>query len=171
MEDFHKNQNPEHVFVTLGTRVEEFSRLIEAVEDLVKRGSIKERVIIQAGRTRYTSDHVEIFDFCTPEEIDDFIMNAKYVITQESAGIGTKCLKYKTKFLVMPRQYRRGEVTAKSDEKEDLHLHLEKIGYTKVVNNASELEKAISEIDKLKVGFTFDNKLAVDTLTRMMEGS
>lgn len=171
MDDCYKNQDPKHIFVTLGTRHEPFSRLIETVEDLVKRGSIKEKVIIQAGKTKYASDYLEIFDFCTPEKIDDLIINSKYVITQESAGIGTKCLKYKTKFLVMPRQYKYGEVTSKSDEKEDLHLHLEKMGYTKVINNALELEEAISEIEDLKVGFTFDNKLAIDTLTRMVEGS
>jgi len=168
---FFKNPNPNHIFVTVGNRLEEFPRLIKTVEDLVKAGSIREKVIVQAGYTKYASDHLEIFDFCTPERIDDLIINAKYVITQESAGIGSKCLKYKTKFLVLPREYQYGEVTAKSDMREDLHLQLEKMGYTKVVNNGSGLEKAISEIDNLKVGFAFDNKLAIETLTRMVEGS
>lgn len=169
-EHFTKNPNQTHVFVTLGTRKEEFSRLVKSIEDIIKKGLIKENVIVQAGSTKYTSNNMEIFDYCTPDEIDDLILNAKYVITQESAGIGTKCLKYKTKFIVMPRKYELGEVTAKSDMLEDLHLQLEKIGYTKVVNNALELEEAISEIDNLKVGFNFDNTLAIDTLTKTMEG-
>ena len=55
--------------------------------------------------------------------------------------------------------------------REDLHLSLQKMGYTKVVNNALELEEAINEIDSLKVGFDFDNELAINTLTNLMEGS
>ena len=105
----------------MGTRDEPFTRLIKGVEDLVKKGIIKEKVVMQVGHTKYSSDHVEIFDFCTPEKIDELILNAKYVITQESAGIGTQCLKHKTRFIVMPRDYQYGELPDKSDMKEDLH--------------------------------------------------
>ena len=130
-------------------------RLIKGVEDLVKKGVIKEKVIIQAGHTKYRSDCAEVFDFCRPEKIDELILNAKYVITQESAGIGTQCLKYNTKFVVMPRDYQYGELPTKSDMKEDLQDRLEELGYTKVVRNTRELEKAIVNIDKLKTGFEF----------------
>jgi len=168
-ENIFKRQNTNNIFVTLGTREEVFTRLIEAVEDLVKKGDIQEKVIVQAGHTPYNSDRLEIFDFCTPEKIDELIIDAKYVITQESAGIGTKCLKYNTKFLVMPRDYEYGELPSKSDMNEDLHLKLDKMGYTKVVNNFSELQNAIKQIDNIKTGFDFDNELAIATLTRMIE--
>lgn len=165
-----KNPNPNYIFVTLGTRSEPFTRLIESVEGLVKKGAINEKIIVQAGNTKYTSDKLEIFDFCNSNKIDKLIENAKYVITQESAGIGTKCLKYKTKFLVMPRDYVYGELITKSDMNEDLHIKLEELGYTKVVNNVLELENAINKMDSIKTGFNFDNKLAIETLTRIMEG-
>lgn len=168
---FSKNPNLNYIFVTVGTRDEAFMRLIPAVNSLIRKGAIKEKVIVQAGNTKYTSDHMEIFNFCTPEKIDELIKNAKYVITQESAGIGTKCLKYKTKFLVMPRDYKYGELPAKSDMNEDLHFKLEEMGYTKVVHNVSELENAINRIDDLKTGFNFDNRLAIATLTKIVEGS
>jgi UDP-N-acetylglucosamine transferase subunit ALG13 len=114
---------------------------------------------------------MEIFDFCMPEMIKEFIVNARYVITQESAGIGTQCLKYQTKLIVMPRDYQYGELPAKSDMKEDLHLRLEELGYTKVVRNTDELENAIKNIDSLKVGFNFDNTLAIQTLKQIIEGT
>jgi UDP-N-acetylglucosamine transferase subunit ALG13 len=158
-----------YIFVTVGTRDEPFTRLIKGVEDLVKKGVIKEKVIIQAGHTKYSSDHVEVFDFCGPEKIDELILNAKYVITQESAGIGTQCLKYSTKFVVMPRDYRFGELPTKSDMKEDLQERLEELGYTKVVKNTSELEHAIVNIDSCKIGFNFNNKLAISNLHKAME--
>jgi len=169
VESFLKNGNSEYIFVTVGTRDEPFVRLIQAVEDLKKKGKIREKVIVQAGATKYVSNHLEIFDFCDPDKIEDLIRNAKYVVTQESAGIGTICLKYLTKFLVMPRDFSYGELPAKSDMNEDLHLKLEEMGYTIVVKNVLELERAIMELDSIRTGFNFDNKLAIETLNHYME--
>jgi hypothetical protein len=69
----------------------------------------------------------------------------------------------------MPRDYEYDELPAKSDMNEDLHLKLEQMGYTKVVNNFSELQNAIRQINNIKTGFDFDNKVAIATLTRMIE--
>ena len=168
-ENYTKCRGSKHVFVTVGTRDEPFTRLIKGVEALVRRGVIKGKVIIQAGYTKYSSDCVEAFDFCMPEKIDELIMNAKYVITQESAGIGTQCLKYRTPFIVMPRDYQFGELPTKSDMKEDLHYRLEEMGYAKVVRDANELEKAIVNIDSLKTGFDFNNSMAISNLQKAME--
>jgi UDP-N-acetylglucosamine transferase subunit ALG13 len=160
-----------HVFVTLGTREEPFPRLLEAVEALVKEGTIKERVIVQAGSTRYRSEVLEIFSFRPPAVIDDLIMNASYVITQESAGIGTKCLRYNKKMIVMPRDYDRGELPAKSDMNEDLHVRLQELGYAFVAQDAAELKSAIGNIPALKVGFPFDNRPAIAKLRALIEAS
>lgn len=168
-ENCNKYHDSKYIFITVGTRYEPFIRLLKAVEDLVKKGSIKEKVIVQAGHTKYSSNYVEVFDFCTPEMIDEFILNARYVITQESAGIGTQCLKHRTKFIVMPRDHQYGELSTKSDMKEDLHWKLQEMGYTRVVTNVVELEKAINEIEKLKTGFNFDNSLAIQTLRNLIE--
>jgi UDP-N-acetylglucosamine transferase subunit ALG13 len=153
----------------VGHRGEPFTRLLKCVEELIERGKVKEKVVIQRGHTKFRSDFADVFDFCTPEKIDELIHNSKYVITQESSGIGSLCLKYRTKFIVMPRDYQYGELPAKSDMNEDLHYKLEELGYTKVVRNTNELEKAINSIDNLKVGFNFDNTLAISTLHRLME--
>jgi UDP-N-acetylglucosamine transferase subunit ALG13 len=128
---YSKCRDSEYVFVTVGTRIEPFTRLLKGVEDLVKKGSIKERVIMQVGHTKFSSDYVEIFDWCAPEKIVDLILNATYVITQESAGIGAQCLKCQTRFIVMPRDYEYGELPTKRDMKEDLHYKLEELGLQK----------------------------------------
>ena len=109
-----------------------------------------------------------MFDYCPVDKIDDLILNAKYVITQESAGIGTKCLKYNTPFIVMPRDYTFNELPAKSDMNEDLHWRLQEMGYTFVVNN--EMKDAIKNLDNLSVGFKFDNSLAILKLKKINTG-
>jgi UDP-N-acetylglucosamine transferase subunit ALG13 len=166
-----KNVESNYIFVTLGTREEPFTRLMQAVEDLARKGKITEKIIVQAGYTKFTSDCMEVFDFCSSEKINELILNARYVITQESAGIGTQCLKCETKFIVMPRDYRYGELPTRSDMKEDLHYKLAELGYTKVVTNISELEVAIDGITNLKTGFNFNNNLAISTLRKIMEVS
>ena len=75
------------------------------------------------------------FIFVLPGKISELILNAKYVINQASAGIGTLCLRYQTRFIVMPREYQYGELPTPRDMDEDLHHELEKLGYTKIVNN------------------------------------
>lgn len=169
--DNSNKNNGKRIFVTLGTREEGFPRLINAVEGMKRKNIIKEEVIVQAGKTKYASACLEIFDFCAPKKIEELISEAKYVITQESAGIGTLCLKLNKKFIVMPRDYQYGELPSKSDMQEDLHWKLQEMGYTKVVNNGVELENAIKEIDNLKYGFHFDNQLAIRKLTRIVEES
>jgi UDP-N-acetylglucosamine transferase subunit ALG13 len=168
-ENSNKSDDSKYIFVTVGTRPDPFTRLLKGVEDLARKGTIKEKVIMQAGHTEFSSDCLEVFNFCTPEKINEFVLNARYVITQESAGIGTLCLKYRTRFIVMPRDYQYGELPTKSDMNEDLHHKLEELGYTRVVRNTAELEKAIQNIDQLKVGFKFDNTRAVQTLTNIIE--
>ena len=69
----------------------------------------------------------------------------------------------------MPRDFGCGELPAKSDMKEDLHLKLEEYGYTKVVHNAVELREAIRDYRSIRTGFTSDNRLAVTTLKDALE--
>ena len=159
----------EHVFVTLGTRAEPFPRLIQAVEALIKDGAIKHKVIVQAGSTLYSPGLFEAFDYCPPEKIDDLIRRSYFVITQESAGIVTKCLKLRTKFVVMPRDYAFCELPARSDMKEDLQEKLKEMGYTYVVHNADELRVSLSRLDELKVGYQFNNTYALSKLKAVLE--
>jgi len=166
-----KPSQPSHIFVTVGTRTEPFSRLLAAVDQLVAEGAITDKVVVQAGHTKYDSPNLALFDFCSPSEIDELILKARYVITQESAGIGTKCLKSNTRFIVMPRDYARGELPSRSDMKEDMHLRLEELGYTRVVHDASGLREAIKRSDSIRTGFAFDNTRAITTLKQALEHS
>jgi UDP-N-acetylglucosamine transferase subunit ALG13 len=166
-----KPAQPSHIFVTVGTRTEPFSRLLSAVDQLVTEGSITDKVIVQAGHTKFNTPNLTLFDFCSPDEVDDLILKARFVITQESAGIGTKCLKSNTRFIVMPRDYAHGELPSQSDMNEDLHLRLEELGYTRVIHDASQLREAIRKSDSIRTGFVFDNTLAITTLRKALEDS
>ena len=53
--------------------------------------------------------------------------------------------------------------------KEDLHLKLEEMGYTRVVNDTTQLEAAIQDIDALNSGFEFDNRKALSIIRNELE--
>jgi UDP-N-acetylglucosamine transferase subunit ALG13 len=165
----HKRTNiTDYIFVTLGTRSEQFSRLLKIIEELKIKGMITNYIKVQAGFTKYKSDLMEIFDFCSQKEIDELIFNSAFIITQESAGIVTKCLKMDKKFIVMPRDYSYGELPSKSDMEEDLQYKLEDMGYTKVVNNSEQMALAIKNINNMKLGFNFNNCLAIKKLKELI---
>ena len=50
------------ILVTLGTQDKQFKRLLDAVEEQINLKNIKDKVIVQAGHTKYESKNMEIFD-------------------------------------------------------------------------------------------------------------
>ena len=50
------------ILVTLGTQDKTFVRLLDEIDKLINKGIIKDKVIVQAGFTKYSSDNMEIFD-------------------------------------------------------------------------------------------------------------
>lgn len=166
-----KREIQDMIFVTLGTRSQQFTRMAEAIEALIEDKTIKEKVVIQLGSTLYKSKLMEAFNFCPPSEIDKLIGSSKFVITQESAGIVTKCLKLGKKFIVVPREYRYKELPTKSDMNEDLHYKLAELGFTYVVHTKEQLREAILRLDQLRTGYTFDNSRAINHLRNLIEGT
>ena len=50
------------IFVMLGTQDKSFSRLLETIDKEIEKGNIQEKVIVQAGYTKFKSKYMEVFD-------------------------------------------------------------------------------------------------------------
>ena len=50
------------ILVVLGTQDKEFSRLLKAIDNEIEKGVITDKVVVQAGQTKYSSPNMEIFD-------------------------------------------------------------------------------------------------------------
>ena len=50
------------IFVTLGTQDKSFERLLKAIDKEIEKGTIKDKVVVQAGYTKYESKNMEIFE-------------------------------------------------------------------------------------------------------------
>ena len=74
------------ILVILGTQDKEFPRLLEAVDKQIKKGNIKDKVIVQAGQTKYESKNMEIFHLLPAPEFEKLMDKANLIITHGGAG-------------------------------------------------------------------------------------
>ena len=82
------------IFVTLGTQDKEFPRLLKAIDKQIEEGKITERVVAQIGYTKFSSKNMEIFDFKSPQEVEEYIKEASIVITHGGVGSILDSLKH-----------------------------------------------------------------------------
>ncbi len=87
------------VLVTLGTQKEPFTRLLDAIE----KSNIKDRIIVQAGHTKYESSKMEIFDFIDYDQMSKLEDEADYIITHAGTGSVVGPLKKNKKIIVCAR--------------------------------------------------------------------
>ena len=74
------------VFVTLGTNDESFERLLKAIDKAIDKGLIKDKVVVQAGCTKYESKNMEIMDLVPREKFDELIKKCDLLITHGGVG-------------------------------------------------------------------------------------
>ena len=61
----------DRILVTLGTQDKAFPRLLEAIEKQLKKGTINDEVIVQAGCTAFESEQMKLFDLIPMEQFDE----------------------------------------------------------------------------------------------------
>ncbi len=74
------------ILVTLGTQDKSFARLLTAIQKQIDLGNIKERVVVQAGCTKFNSNDMEIFDLIPMEDFDKLISECDLLITHGGVG-------------------------------------------------------------------------------------
>ena len=136
------------IFVTLGTQDKSFHRLLEAIDKEIENGTIKEKVIVQAGYTKYTSDNMEIFDLIAPDKFDEIIDNANLVITHGGAGSILTALKKGKTIIAAPRLKKYKEHT--NDHQKEIIDEFVKDGYILGLYDFNKLGKVLSKAKNFK---------------------
>ena len=127
------------IFVTLGTQDKKFKRLLDAVEKL----DIDEKIVAQIGSTDFKSEKMELHKFMSKEEFDNYMKEARIIITHAGVGTIIEGLKLHKKMIVSAR---------KKEYKEHVSNHQEQIlklfsedGYILALDNFDDLEKLINK--------------------------
>lgn len=131
------------ILVLLGTQHNEFVRLIQEVENDINNGIIKEKVIVQAGFTKYKSDKMEIFDMISKEELDKYISEANLIITHGGVGSIIMALEKNKKVIAVPRLHEFGE-HVNNHQRQIIKVFSEK-KYLIGIQNVDDLSEAIQK--------------------------
>lgn len=131
------------IFIMLGTQNNSFHRLLEEIDKLIEKGRIKEKVIVQAGYTKYESKNMEQFSLIPKTEIGKYQEQADLIITHGGGASIVSSLKFGKKVIAVPRKHQYGEHV--NDHQKDIVEAFSKKGYIIGINDVKELEEAIEK--------------------------
>lgn len=136
------------ILVTLGTQDKSFTRLLDSIQEQINNGNIKDKVIVQAGFTKYDSKDMEIFDLIDRDKFSNLIKKCDLLITHGGVGSILTGLKNNKKVIVCPRL---------SKYKEHMNNHQVQIvdrfyeaGYILKFNEGDNLGDILKKVDKFK---------------------
>lgn len=136
------------ILVTLGTQDKSFSRLLDAIEKQIKLGNIKDRVVVQAGNTKYESKNMEILDFIPYDEFDNFMKECDILITHGGVGSIITGLKNKKKVIAAARLKQYHEHT--NDHQLQILKNFKEAGYILTLDEFDKLDEVLKETKQFK---------------------
>ena len=131
------------ILVTLGTQDKGFDRLLKAIDREIKKGTITDRVVVQAGYTEYQSDKMEIFDMIDKEALEKLTQEADLIITHGGVGSILTALSYGKTIIAVPRLKKYKEHT--NDHQKQIVNRFAKEGYILAAKDLSQLDKMIEK--------------------------
>lgn len=156
------------IFVMLGTQNNSFHRLLEKIDELIKKGKIKDEVIVQAGYTKYQSENMKIFDLIPRDKIEEYQKKADFIITHGGVGSIISSLKLGKKVIAVPRMHEYHE-HVNNHQTEIIELFQAK-GYIIGIKSVDELEEAISKISTFKPEeYKLNNKKMLNIIDDFIE--
>ena len=129
------------ILVLLGTQNNSFHRLLEEIDNLVKKGVIKEEILVQAGYTKYESKNMKIFDLIPSEKLEKYQEQADLIITHGGVGSIVGSIKKGKKVIAVPRLHKYHEHV--NDHQKQIVEAYDKKGYIIGIQNVEDLEDAI----------------------------
>ena len=91
------------IFVSLGTNDKSFERLLKTIDNEIQLGNIKDKVIVQSGYTKYTSNNMEVVDLMPMDKFNKCINDCDILITHGGVGTILDGLKKGKKIIAFPR--------------------------------------------------------------------
>ena len=156
------------IFVTLGTQDKSFHRLLEAIDKSIEKGEIKEKVIVQAGYTKYESKNMEIVDQISQEEFNKLMSRCSLLITHGGVGSILTAIKKGKKVIAAPRLKKYKEHT--NDHQKQIIKELESQGYILALRDFNQLGKVLKKAERFKQKkFTSNTENMISLLENMIE--
>lgn len=156
------------ILVTLGTQDKTFVRLLDEIDKLINKGIIQDKVIVQAGFTKYSSDNMEIFDLIPQDEFNDLMSKADLVITHGGVGNIISALEKNKKVIAVPRLAKYKEHI--NDHQTQIIAKFSALGYIIGLQDVDELDMALKKVKKFKPQkFVHDNSKMLNLVSKLID--
>lgn len=129
------------ILVTLGTQDKSFTRLLDAIQKQIDLGNIKDKVIVQAGCTKYKSKDMQILDLIPYDEFEKYIKECDLLITHGGVGSIITGLKNKKKVIAAARLAKYKEHT--NDHQLQIIKNLSVSGYILPLDDFDKLDEVL----------------------------
>ncbi|MCI9434339.1 MAG: hypothetical protein HFI86_03555 [Bacilli bacterium] len=136
------------ILVTLGTQDKSFTRLLEAIQKQINLGNIKERVVVQAGCTKFDSNNMEMFDLIPMDDFDKLIEECDLLITHGGVGSIIAGLNKGKKVIAAARLKKYKEHV--NDHQLQIIDNFSKKGYILKLDNFEKLDELLKEVVNFK---------------------
>jgi UDP-N-acetylglucosamine transferase subunit ALG13 len=132
----------------LGTQNNSFKRLLKELDKLKENKVIKEKVIVQAGYTKYKSDNLDIFDFIDKETLEKYQSKADLIITHGGVGSIVSSIIKDKKVIAVPRLKEHNEHV--NNHQLDIVESFSNNEYIIGIKDVKELEDAYKKLKDFK---------------------
>ena len=158
------------ILVILGTQDKEFPRLLDAIDHEIENGNIHEKVVVQAGQTKYTSKNMEIFDFLPEPEFEKLMDEASLIITHGGAGSILSAIKKGKTIIAAPRLAKYHE--HHNDHQKQIISEFASQGYILELKDFHTIGKLIEKSKKFKPKkFESNTKNMINLIENYIESS
>lgn len=158
------------IFVTVGTHEQQFDRLVRAVDELKRNGTIAEPIFVQTGYSAYVPTHCEHSRFVPFKRMKEMMAEADVVVTHGGPSSFIEAMAAGKVPVVVPRRGDLGEHV--NDHQADfVRIVAERQGGIVPVYDIAELPKAIELSRELSRGVEFESHNAefCNGLRRLIE--
>lgn len=136
------------ILVTLGTQDKSFDRLLKAIQKQIDLGIIKDRVVVQAGYTKFISNDMEIFDLIPIDEFDSLMEQCDLLITHGGVGSIVTGLNKNKKVIAAARLSKYKEHV--NDHQLQIVDNFSKSGYILKLDDFDTLGDLLKEVKNFK---------------------
>jgi len=136
------------IFVTLGTQDKSFTRLLEMIDKEIMNGNIKEKVIVQAGFTKYNTKNMQIFSLLDKDDFDKYIKECDLLITHGGVGSILTGLKNNKKVIACPRLAKYNEHM--NDHQVQIIKRFTDAGFILPLNENDKLSDVLNKVKTFK---------------------
>ncbi len=133
------------ILVTLGTQKQSFNRLL----DMIEKSNINDKIIVQAGYTKYKSKKMKMLDFVDYQEMDKLIKQADLIITHGGTGSIVTAIKQGKKVIACPRLKKYGEHV--DDHQKQIVDIFSEVGYILKLDENDNLDELVQKIKTKKM--------------------